>query len=244
MEARYPTFRPKRDVNELPEQIQPGMALPNIEVDALLFDVAEPGEVVEPAPGQPGVPTAVVPVPQALGAGTTLLVGMPGAFTPTCNDRHLPGFIERSQDLAAVGVKRIAVLTTNDRYVNSAWNKAVEKCMSTKSPLLMLSDADGDLCKEMGLVDDMGFGLGIRSKRFVLVVQDGTVKHVAVDEGPDDMESTSAESILDYLAPKKSNMPSMSTPKLPGLDDTASNAILIGGALLLVIGAFLSSAGQ
>ena len=139
---------------------------------------------------------------------------MPGAFTPTCTDQHLPGFIKQSETLKSLGVERVCVITTNDRYVNSAWNGAIEECMRTKSGLLMLSttptptptptltptltltltlsesgllmlsDADGDAVKAMGLVDDMGFGLGLRSKRFVVVAEGGVAKHANPSPNP------------------------------------------------------------
>ena len=80
--------------------------------------------------------SALPPRAQALGNGTTVLVGMPGAFTPTCTDQHLPGFIKQSETLKSLGVERVCVITTNDRYVNSAWNGAIEECMSTKSGAL------------------------------------------------------------------------------------------------------------
>ena len=134
---------------------------------------------------------------------------MPGAFTPTCTDAHLPGFIKQSTALKEVGVQRVGVLTTNDRYVNAAWNKAIEECMTTKSDLLMLSDADGDLVKEMGLVDDMGFGLGLRSKRFVIIAEDGVVRNVLTDAGSDELKATSAEAVVKLLSPEPEAPPAV-----------------------------------
>jgi len=121
------------------------------------------------------VPAAVLPIGEALGNGTTVLVGMPGAFTPTCNDEHLPGYVNSLDRFKELGVERVAVITTNDRYVNNAWRSAIEACMQKKSGVLMLSDGDGDLVKALGLVDDMGYGLGVRSQRFALVVESGVV---------------------------------------------------------------------
>lgn len=193
-------LRSKREV-EAPPQITEGAPLPEIEIEAILFNVDEDESEVEESASQSDVKAAVLPLPTALGNGTTVLVGMPGAFTPTCTDKHLPGFVKQSETLKGLGVERIAVVTTNDRYVNSAWNKAIEECMTTKSPLLMLSDADGDLVKAMGLVDDMGFGLGLRSKRFVVVAESGMVRHVLVDEGSDALEATSAEAVVRLLTP-------------------------------------------
>ena len=85
--------------------------------------------------------------------------------------------------------------------MNDAWINAVEQCTGKESKLKMLSDGDGDLVRALGLVDDMGFGLGTRSKRFALLCEDGVVAHVAVDEGMDDLIQTSAESQLKVVAP-------------------------------------------
>lgn len=207
-------LRGKREV-EQPKEITVGTPLPDIEIEAILFDVAseDGAEVPEEGATDVGIPTdikaAVLPVAKALGNGTTVLVGMPGAFTPTCTDAHLPGFIKQSAALKAVGVERVGVLTTNDRYVNAAWNKAIEQCMATKSDLLMLSDADGDLVKEMGLVDDMGFGLGLRSKRFVIIAEDGVVRNVLTDAGSNELKSTSAEAVVKLLTPEPESPPAV-----------------------------------
>jgi len=211
-------LRAKREV-EAPEQIAKGSPLPDIEIEALLFQVPEEKE----EGAATDVKAAVLPLPKALGNGTTVLVGMPGAFTPTCSDQHLPGFIKQADKLKTLGVERVAVITTNDRYVNSAWNSAIEECMVTKSGLLMLSDADGDAVKAMGLVDDMGFGLGLRSKRFVIVAEAGVVEHVLVDEGSEQLSATSAEKVVQLLTP---------TPVAVDEDGDNSAALAAGGALL------------
>ena len=87
-------------------------------------------------------------------------------------------------------------MTTNDRFVNEAWTKALEACTGKPSTLDMYSDGDGDLVKALGLVDDMGFGLGLRSKRFALVVEDGVVAHVATDPGMDEMRETERDRMI------------------------------------------------
>lgn len=121
---------------------------------------------------------------------------MPGAFTPTCTDLHLPGFIRAEESLEKQGVEQIALLTTNDVYVNLAWIKSVEECTGVGSTkIAVISDGDGDAVKELGLAADMGFGMGTRAKRFTLLLDQGKVKHVAVDEGMEDLSDTSAEAI-------------------------------------------------
>ena len=206
-------FRQKRAVEAAP-QIEVGAEIPNVDVEivprTMLDD--EPEEDVE-----------VRPIGDALGPGKTILVGMPGAFTPTCTDAHLPGYMNRAAQFAQVGVSNIGVVTTNDRFVNEAWTKALEACTGKPSTLDMYSDGDGDLVKALGLVDDMGFGLGLRSKRFALVVEDGVVAHVATDPGMDEMRETSAEKILRVVTP---------APDYSGIDSEVDPAVLaVAGAL-------------
>jgi len=227
--------------NKPAEQIAVGAKLPSVEVDVLLFDLLKRLETkgMEPPELEDGlqtdVPTAVLPITEALGNGTSILVGMPGAFTPTCNDQHLPGFVRRINDLRTIGVERVAVLTTNDRFVNSAWNKAIEQCVGLKSKLLMVSDGEGDLVKALGLVEDMGFGLGFRSKRFVLVVRDDVVQHVAVDEGMDELKSTSAEAILRVLGSDEGSEEGLVSWLAEQLD-VPEEQVVGGAAVLLILG--------
>ena len=206
-------FRQKRAVEAAP-QIEVGAEIPNVDVEivprTMLDD--EPEEECE-----------VRPIGDALGPGKTILVGMPGAFTPTCTDAHLPGYMNRAAQFAQVGVSNIGVVTTNDRFVNEAWTKALEACTGKPSTLDMYSDGDGDLVKALGLVDDMGFGLGLRSKRFALVVEDGVVAHVATDPGMDEMRETSAEKILRVVTP---------APDYSGIESEVDPAVLaVAGAL-------------
>ena len=161
------------------------------------------------------------PIGDALGPGKTILVGMPGAFTPACRppwNSHEPRGAIRAGRRGNIGV-----VTTNDRFVNEAWTKALEACTGKPSTLDMYSDGDGDLVKALGLVDDMGFGLGLRSKRFALVVEDGVVAHVATDPGMDEMRETSAEKILRVVTP---------APDYSGIESEVDPAVLaVAGAL-------------
>lgn len=137
-----------------------------------------------------------------LGGGKSILLGMPGAYTPTCNDVHLPGYYKLAPELKDLGIDTIALVTTNDRFVNAKWQEDMEKCMGIpegSGPVVMLSDARGDLAESLGLIGYLGRGLGVRSKRFALVIQDGEVKYKAVDEGSIELATTSAEQLVNFL---------------------------------------------
>jgi len=147
---------------------------------------------------------------------THVLVGMPGAYTLTCTNEHLPGFRDNVEHFKRLGVDKIGVLTTNDRFVNSAWAQdlgVIEE--ETKDVggggIVMLSDADTELVRGIGLAEDMGFGLVVRSKRFAMVIKDGVVTHLQKDEGMEECSNTSAGKLVELLtpAPKKSNKKSM-----------------------------------
>jgi peroxiredoxin len=176
-------LRAKREVKDISPLIQPGDKLPSVEVMS--------------AEGRPASLSQVV----GSSSGYSLLVGMPGAFTPTCSTCHLPSLVEAAPKFKELGVKKIAVMTTNDRYVNEAWRKNIEKTMQAKVTLTMLSDADGAALRALGLVDDLGFGMGERSNRFALLAENGVVKHMAVDEGMNTLDASSVDAVnkvLDY----------------------------------------------
>ncbi len=120
-----------------------------------------------------------------------VLFGVPGAFTPTCTNRHLPGFIEKAPELRDKGVDRIVCVAVNDVFVMDAWGKAA----GAKDEVEMVADGSGKLAKALGLeLDLIDKGMGVRSKRFAAVVDDGTVKSIHVDESG--LEKSSAEAIL------------------------------------------------
>ena len=121
------------------------------------------------------------------------LFSVPGAFTPTCSARHLPGFVEKSDELAAKGIDEIACTAVNDAFVLGAWNKS-----GGSGAITMLADGNGDFTKAVGLeLDGTGFGMGTRSKRFAMIVDDGVVSLLNVDAGA--LEGSSAEAILAAL---------------------------------------------
>lgn len=156
---------------------------------------------------------------ELLGKGRVVLVGMPGAFTPTCTDEHLPGFIRNSRRFKRLGVKEVAVLTTNDRFMMTAWKKAMRGCMeaeglgSLDTQVTMLADDKSDFVRALGLAYNLApkkaaawsfqLNAGLRSKRFALVANDGVVEHLAVDEGETGLSATSADAILEYLGSRR-----------------------------------------
>lgn len=126
---------------------------------------------------------------------TLAIFSVPGAFTPTCSARHLPGFLEKLDDLKAQGIDEVACYAVNDAFVMHAWaekNDAVGK-------ITMLSDGSADFTKKIGLdVDLSDFGMGTRSQRFSMLVKDLTVTHLFVD-APGAFEVSSAEYMLEAL---------------------------------------------
>jgi len=122
------------------------------------------------------------------------LFSVPGAFTPTCSARHLPGFVDKAADLKAKGIDEIACTAVNDAFVMKAWGEA-----NGSSDVTMLADGNGDLVKALGLtMDGTGFGMGVRGQRFAAVVNDGIVEQLHV-EAPGDFKVSSAEYVLEHL---------------------------------------------
>ena len=122
------------------------------------------------------------------------LFSVPGAFTPTCSAKHLPGFVENAADLKAKGIDEIACTAVNDPFVLGAWNKA-----SGSGDVTMLADGNADLAEALGLnMDGSAFGLGKRGKRFSMVVNDGVIEQLNV-EAPGDFKVSSAEHMLEQL---------------------------------------------
>jgi peroxiredoxin len=123
-----------------------------------------------------------------------VLFAVPGAFTPGCSMTHLPGFVVNADKIKAKGVDTIVCMAVNDAFVMGAWGEA-----QNASELLMLADGNGELTQALGLeLDGTGYGLGQRSQRFAMIVEDGTVTHLAVEPGPG-IEVSSAEAILEQL---------------------------------------------
>src|ERR1043165_7568287 len=107
-----------------------------------------------------------------------VLFSVPGAFTPTCDAKHLPGFVEKAAELKKKGVATIACLSVNDAFVMKAWGKS----QNTEGKVDMLADGNGEYTKALGLeLDATGFGMGMRGQRFSLLIDDGVVKQVNVE---------------------------------------------------------------
>ncbi len=124
-----------------------------------------------------------------------VLFAVPGAFTPTCSAKHLPGFVDKASQIKSKGVDTIACIAVNDAFVMGAWGKA----QSADDKILMLADGNAEFTKAVGLeMDGSGFGLGLRSKRYAMVVEDGVVKQLNV-ENPGAFEVSSADAILKAL---------------------------------------------
>jgi peroxiredoxin len=120
-----------------------------------------------------------------------VLFSVPGAFTPTCSEKHLPGFVEHYQEFRRRGIE-VVCMAVNDAFVMKAWAKD----RGVPEGLLMLADGNGDFAKALGLeMDASKFGMGVRSKRFALYVEDGVVKQVHV-EAPGEFKVSSAEAML------------------------------------------------
>ncbi|MEM9742078.1 MAG: peroxiredoxin [Pseudomonadota bacterium] len=131
---------------------------------------------------------------ELFGGKKVVLFAVPGAFTPTCSQAHLPGFVVHADDLLAKGVDSIICMSVNDAFVMDAWGKG-----ANAEKLIMAGDGNGDFTKALGLeMDGSGFGLGLRSQRFAMIVDDGTVTKLAVEE-PMKFEVSSAEAMLAAL---------------------------------------------
>ncbi len=124
-----------------------------------------------------------------------VLFAVPGAFTPTCSAKHLPGFVQMADQIRAKGVDTIACMAVNDAFVMGAWAKD----QGVDGSVLMLADGSGAFTKSMGLeLDLVARGLGVRSQRFALVAEDGKVTHLAV-EPPGGFDVSRAEAVLAAL---------------------------------------------
>ncbi len=142
---------------------------------------------------QDGKPSAVTTA-DLFGGKKVVLFAVPGAFTPTCSQAHLPGYVVNADAIKAKGVDSIICLSVNDAFVMGAWGDG-----ANAENLMMVGDGNGDFTKALGLeMDGSGFGLGTRSQRYAMIVDDGTVTTLAV-EAPGQFEVSAAEAILAQL---------------------------------------------
>ena len=124
-----------------------------------------------------------------------VLFSVPGAFTPTCDAKHLPGFVELADQLRAKGVDTIACMAVNDVFVMNAWGKA----QSVGDKIMMLADGNGDYARALGLeLDAKGYGMGMRGQRFAIIAKDGVATQVDIEQ-PGQFKVSAAEHVLAQL---------------------------------------------
>lgn len=156
--------------------IQPGDTLPDVELQVM---------------GEKGPET--VRTSELFAGKRTVLFAVPGAFTPTCSAAHLPGFVVNADKLRARGVDSIVCTSVNDAFVMDAWGKS-----QNAEEIIMLADGLGEFAKALDLTQDRtANGMGIRSQRYAMIVNDGKVELLHVD--PKGLDQTSAETILESL---------------------------------------------
>ena len=157
-------------------------------------------QVGDPLPDVPlTVATADGPKPTTSGeffkGKRVALFAVPGAFTPTCSARHLPSYVDKAEDLKGKGIDEIACISVNDPFVMAAWGER-----DGSDEITMLADGNGEFAQAIGLtMDGSKFGLGQRSQRYSMIVDDGIVEQLNV-EAPGEYRASSAENMIDQLA--------------------------------------------
>jgi len=142
---------------------------------------------------QDGRPTAVT-TEELFGGKKVVVFAVPGAYTPTCSQAHLPGFVVNADTIKSKGIDSIVCLSVNDAFVMDAWGKD-----ANAEQIMMVGDGNGEFTSKLGLeMDGSGFGLGTRSQRYAMIVEDGVVTKLAVEE-PGKFEVSKAESLLEAL---------------------------------------------
>jgi len=151
--------------------------------DATLMEMTDKG----PAP---------VPSADLFGGKKVVVFALPGAFTPTCSNQHLPGYVRAADDIKAKGVDDIVCLSVNDAFVMGAWGKD----QNVGAAVRMIGDGNADFTNAIGLaMDGSGFGMGTRSLRYSMLVEDGVVKALNIEENPSAAEQSGAEAMLGQL---------------------------------------------
>lgn len=132
---------------------------------------------------------------ELLGKGRVVLFAVPGAFTPTCSDYHLPGFVIRSEDLRAKGVDRVACIAVNDAFVMSAWGKS----QNVGENVILIADGNAEFTCQAGLeLNASDWGMGTRSQRYAMILEDGVVTSLEIERGGG-LEVSSADAVLQRL---------------------------------------------
>ncbi len=167
-----------------------GDRIPDVEVRVLGDDGA-------PMPVQTG---------DILGSGKVVLFAVPGAFTPGCSKVHMPGFVQNETELAAKGVSKVVCIAVNDAWVMGAWGES-----QGATDIVMVGDGNGEFTRKMGmLVDKSNVGFGMRSWRYSMIVDDGAVEKLFIEEGfgdnfgADPFEVSDADTMLAYLKGEES----------------------------------------
>jgi glutaredoxin/glutathione-dependent peroxiredoxin len=133
---------------------------------------------------------------ELFGGKKVALFAVPGAFTPACSQRHLPGYVDKAADLKAKGIDTVACVAVNDVFVMDAWGKN----QSCGDKVMMLADGSGEFAKALGMELDMrSRGLGVRSQRYSMLVDNGTVKSLNVETQPGQVEASGADAMLKSL---------------------------------------------
>lgn len=133
---------------------------------------------------------------ELFGGKKSVLFAVPGAFTPVCSEQHLPGFIDKADEIRGKGADQIVCLAVNDAFVLQAWGQA----RGAAGKVTLLADGSAAFTKALGLeLDASGFGMGVRSQRFAAVIEDGVVKALQVEKVPVQVEASSADAILAAL---------------------------------------------
>jgi peroxiredoxin len=156
--------------------------------DATLYESTEFGDACPISPKK-------VSVAESLAGKKIVIFGLPGAYTPTCSAKHVPGYVANLDKLKGKGVDEVWCVAVNDGYVMAAWGKELHAIGKVR----MLGDGAGELSKKLGLDADLtGAGMGLRCKRFSMLVEDGVVKQVNVEQ-PGKFEVSNAETMLQQL---------------------------------------------
>lgn len=125
-----------------------------------------------------------------------VIFALPGAFTPTCSESHVPSYLDNAKALRDKGVAAVACISTADFFVMSAWGKS----LGTAEHVDMLADGNSEFTRTAGMTLDLsGFGLGERSQRYVMILDDGVIKHIAVESDPGAATVSAAEAVLEKL---------------------------------------------
>ncbi len=137
-----------------------------------------------------------VPTKDLFSGRKVVLFGVPGAYTPTCSQQHLPGYIQNAEAFRSKGVDAIACMAVNDPFVMKAWGASE----GADNKVILLSDGNAELTKAMGLdFDGSGAGLGLRCKRFAMLVDNGVIKALQVEDSPGVVERSGAEKLLEEI---------------------------------------------